>query len=291
MRFKFILAEKVNYPVRMLCRVLQVTSSGFYAWCHRGPSRRRREDLKLSLRVAEIFKRSRGTYGSPRVTAELRAEQIRAGHNRVARLMSEAGLAGTPMRRFRRTTDSNHSQPIAPNTLDRQFCATAANQVWTADITYVRTWEGWLYVAVILDLYSRRIVGWASSTSLETKLVLDALAMALGIRRPAAGLLHHSDRGCQYASHRYRRMLSKRGIRCSMSRRGDCWDNAVTESFIGTLKTELINRRTWISHRQVRAAIMDYLSFYNRHRRHSSLGYRSPIEFEELASQEILMAA
>ncbi len=292
MRYRFILAEKAHYPVRMLCRVLAVSPSGFYAWCHRAPSRRRRDDGLLKLKIAAIYQRARGTYGSPRIHVELQEQGVRVSRKRVARLMSEVGLEGTPRKRFRRTTDSSHRHPIAANVLDRQFSVVAPNRVWATDITYVRTWEGWLYLAVIVDLFSRRVVGWALDTKLHTALVVEALDMALGLREPGQDLLHHSDRGSQYASTQYRELLEARKIRCSMSRRGDCWDNAVVESFFGTLKTELIDRRPWPTRRAAQDAIREYIEiFYNRQRRHSSLGYKTPAQFEELANLEILRAA
>lgn len=291
MRYRFILAEKANYPVTVLCRTLAVSASGFYGWCHRAPSRRRCDDGWLKLNIAAIHKRSRQTYGSPRIQAELRSHGQRASRKRVARLMREAGLEGRPKRRFTRTTDSEHSQPVAPNLLDRQFAVASPNRAWAADITYIRTWEGWLYLAVILDLYSRRVVGWKVDETLEKELVLHAIDMALGLRQPGAGLLHHSDRGSQYASGAYQEILDERGITCSMSRRGDCWDNAVVESFFGTLKVELLHRRPWPTRQAARLAVSEYLSFYNAHRLHSSLGYRSPMQFEAQKPRQLCVAA
>lgn len=291
MRYRFILAEKASYPVTVLCRVLAVSTSGFYDYCKRAESRRRTDDFLLKLRIAAIHKRSRGTYGSPRVHAELQEHGQRVSRKRVARLMQEAGLEGVPKRKFIRTTDSKHNCPVAANVLDRQFHVEDPNQVWAADITYIRTWEGWLYLAVVLDLFSRRAVGWCLDESLGKELVLQALSMALGMRQPDGGLLHHSDRGSQYASAAYQKALADQGITCSMSRRGDCWDNAVVESFFGTLKTELIDQRAWPTKRHARAAVADYLNFYNAHRRHSSLGYLSPIQFESLEQRELYVAA
>ena len=250
------------------------------------PGRCWRDDDFLKLIITAIHKRSRGTYGSPRVHAELQAQGHGVSRKRVARLMREAGLEGTPRRRFTRTTDSQHSQPVAPNVPNRQFTAKAPNQAWAADITYVWTWQGWLYLAVILDLFSRRVVGWHLADSLSQELVLQALHRALGLRQPGPELLHHSDRGCQYTSRAYQKILEERNITCSMSRRGDCWDNAVVESFFGTLKTELLARRPWPTTRQVRLAISDYLGFYNAHCRHSSLKYLSPMQFEASQQQE-----
>ena len=282
MRCPFILAEKANYPVAILCRVLQVSRSGFYDWCRRLPCLREVEDRRLKTEVLAIHKSSRKTYGSPRVHAELQAREVAVSRKRVARLMREAGLTGLPPRPFQHTTDSDHDQPVAENVLDRQFEVTGPNQAWVADITYVRTWEGWLYLAVVIDLFSRRVVGWSLADHLRTDLVLGALHMALGLRQPGLDLLHHSDRGSQYASKDYQDLLTERNICCSMSRRGNCWDNAVAESFFGTLKTELIYRRPWPSRRKAEAAIAEYLGvFYDRHRRHSYLDFLSPADYEE----------
>lgn len=281
MKFAFILAEKANYPVALSCRLLGVSRSGFYAWRNRLPSQRERRDRRLQAEIAAIHKGSQATYGSPRIHRALRERHKLVSRKRVARLMREAGLEGVPRRRFRRTTDSSHTQPVAPNVLDRQFEATRPNQAWVGDITYVRTWEGWLYLSVLVDLFSRRVVGWAVADHLGTGLVERALDKALGLRRPEAGLVHHSDRGCQYASARYRAKLAKRGICCSMSRRGNCWDNAVAESFFGTLKTELIHRHSWPTRRAAAAAIGEYIElFYNSHRLHSSLDFLSPADYE-----------
>ena len=242
MRFKFIHAERANYPVRVMCRVLRVSTSGYYAQMKRAPSRRQCEDGKLKLRIQAIHAHSRGTYGRERVRRQLDGENVEVGKQRVARLMREMGLQGLPSKRFRRTTDSKHDRPIAPNVLGRHFEAERANQFWVTDITFIRTWEGWLYLAVILDLFSRRVVGWAMQSHLRAELALEALHMALGRRLPGSGLVHHSDRGTQYAAASYQAVLDEYGIVCSMSRKGNCWDNAVSESFFGTLKTELVNR-------------------------------------------------
>ncbi len=282
MRYPFILSEKANFPVVILCRVLQVSRSGFYDWCGYQPCARDVEDRRLKTEIVAIHKASRKTYGSPRVHAELQVREVAVSRKRIARLMREAGLTGLPPRPFRHTTDSDHDQPVAKNVLDRQFEVTGPNQAWVADITYVRTWEGWLYLAVVIDLFSRRVVGWALADHLRSDLVLGALHMALGLRQPGSRLLHHSDRGSQYASKDYQDLLADRNICCSMGRRGNCWDNAVVESFFGTLKTELIYRRSWPSRRKAEVAIAEYLGvFYNRHRRHSYLGFLSPADYEE----------
>lgn len=282
MKFRFIHAEKARYPVRVLCRVLEVSRSGFYAWCRRAPARRVQAEQRLTQAIQAAHRRSRGTYGSPRLHAELKAQGLHVSRKRVARLMRDCGLRGVRPHRRRRTTLVDQALPVADNLVARDFDVTAPNQVWAADITYVRTWEGWLYLAVVLDLFSRRVVGWAMADHLRTDLPLQALAMALGQRLPETSLVHHSDRGCQYASERYRQLLDQRGIRCSMSRRGDCWDNAVVESFFATLKSELLDRRPWPTHREARLAIHQYIGvFYNRHRRHSYLHYSTPACYEQ----------
>jgi putative transposase len=227
MRFSFILVQKAFYPVTMLCRVLMVSCSGLYAWRLRGESKHARRDRELGLKISAIHSESRGTYGSPRVYDELKVAKEKLSKKRVARIMREQGVSGKPPKRFQRTTDSAHKLPIADNLLQRNFIVDAPDKVWVSDITYVRTWEGWLYVAIVLDLFSRRVVGWAVADHMRTELVLDALNMAATIRRPAPGLIHHSDRGSQYASDAYRRRLADRRMLCSMSRKGDCWDNGV----------------------------------------------------------------
>jgi transposase InsO family protein len=287
MRFRFIHAEKANYPVRVMCRVLNVSTSGYYAYLEREPSRRQREDERLKVHIGAIHVRSRGTYGRARVGRQLLREDVEVGKQRVARLMREMGLQGLPRKRFRRTTDSNHARPVAPNVLDRNFEAERPNQSWVTDITFVWTSEGWLYLAAILELFSRRVVGWAMQPHMRTELALEALHMALGRCLPDVGLVHHSDRGVQYAAASYQAALDENNIVCSMSRKGDCWDNAVSESFFGTLKTELINRHSWSTRRAAKDAVVDYIEgFYNPKRLHSSLGYVSPIEFERMHTIE-----
>ena len=279
MKFGFIDAKKADYPVALLCQHLDVSRSGYYAWTKRPESQRDKSDRALSVEVAAVHQESRSRYGSPRVHAELRARGRRVSRKRVARLMRQQGLRARPRRRFVRTTDSAHSHPVAPNTLDRKFEPDAPNSTWAGDITYVWTAEGWLYLAVLLDLFSRKVVGWAMSEKLDRELVLSALDMAL-LGRPAPAL-HHSDRGSQYASEDYRRLLEQRGITCSMSRKGNCWDNAVVESFFSTLKQELVYLSTFKTRQQAQLALFEYIEvFYNRKRRHSSLGYLSPVEYE-----------
>ena len=281
MRFSFIHVEKARHSIVALCRNLEVSASGYHAWAARGPSDRAREDEVLATHIRAIHKASRGTYGSPRLHAQLHHEGFSPSRKRVVRLMSAAGIAGLSPKRWRSTTDSNHDFAVAPNRLERDFTADAPDSVWVTDITYIRTWEGWLYLAVIVDLYSRRVVGWAVADHMRTELVIEALQMAVRRRRPAPGLIHHSDRGSQYASHEYRRLLDTHGFLCSMSRRGNCYDNAVAESFFGTLKGELIDRWPWPTKRHATDAVADYVEgFYNSQRLHSTLGYRTPVDVE-----------
>jgi len=280
-KFAFILAEKALYPIVVLCEVLGVSRSGFYAWCRRPKAPRDRADAQLAVQVAAAHTRSRGTYGSPRVHAELRAKGVRVGRKRVERLMRKSGLKARRKRRFRRTTDSVHSNPIAPNVVARKFTVDEPNRVWVTDVTSVWTLEGWLFLAAILDLYSRRVVGWSASPNNDTVLALQALHAALRARRPAVGLVHHSDRGSPYASAAYRAVLADNEVVASMSRKGDCWDNAVAESFFGTLKAELVDHQQYATHDDAIRSIGEYIDdFYNVERRHSSLDYLNPIEFE-----------
>ena len=289
MRFAFIVAEKAAFPVRLLCRTLQVSRAGFYAWQTRPPAPRTRADERLGLEIAAIHAESRQRYGSPRVHAELVDRGCRTSRKRVARLMRGRGLAARRRRRFRVTTHSRHPFPIAPNVLARQFERAGPDQAWVTDITYIPTGEGWLYLAVIVDLCSRFAVGWAMSERVTADLTLAALGMALARRRPAAGLVHHSDRGSQYASGDYQRVLAQHGIVCSMSRRGDCWDNAVAESFFATVKVELVHDAAWATRAVARTELVDYLElFYNGQRRHSALGYLSPRAFERRREQAAL---
>lgn len=291
MKYAFILAMAVAYPVALMCKLLEVSRSGFYAWRDRPAPARTREDAFLAVEVTAVHKRSRGRYGSPRVHAELRDRGIAVGRKRVERLMRQEGLSARRRRRFRKTTDSKHDSPIAPNLLQRDFEASAPNEVWVTDVTCVWTQEGWLFLAVILDLYARRVVGWATSDTNDTGLALAALAMAVTARQPAPGLVHHSDRGSPYASAEYRRALAESGIVASMSRKGDCWDNAVAESFFSTLKVELVHRERYETRAGALASVGEFIeSFYNPERRHSKLSYLSPIEFE-IRSQLAALAA
>lgn len=281
-RFRFIAAEKVNYSVVRLCHALNVSTSGFYAWQERQPSRRAKRDAELIDQIRDLHMDSHCTYGAPRIHAELRATGTRVGKKRIARLMRTAGLAGRCPKRFKRTT-IRAVVPAAepPDLVRRDFRPSEPDRLWVADITYVRTWEGWLYLAIILDAFSRRVVGWALADHLRTELATDALQMALASRRPQPGLIHHSDRGGQYLSAIYIGQLAEHGIASSVGRPGTCWDNAVPESFFATLKTELLYRATWPTRQHAKTAIFQYLeSFYNRRRLHSALGYRSPTDFE-----------
>jgi len=266
-----------------MCRLLGVSASGYYEWHSRAPSRRSVENARLSSRIREYFEASDRTYGSPRIWRDLVEAGERCGENRVARLMRASGIKARHKRRRSPTDQGVRPEcSIAPNLLERDFRAEAPNQKWAADFTYVWTQEGWLFVAVILDLYSRRAVGWSMSSTMTAELVSDALLMALWRRGKPRELLHHSDQGSQYTSESFQRLLSESGIVCSMSRRGDCWDNAAMESFFSSLKTERLHRRRYGSRDEARADVFDYIErFYNARRRHSSLGYLSPIAFEE----------
>jgi transposase InsO family protein len=287
----FIAAEKALYPVRLLCEVLDVTRSGYYAWIDRPSSPKKIADAQLVVEIKAALVRGRGAYGSPRVHRELRAHGVRVGKKRIERLMRENGLEARQKRRFVHTTDSRHEHPIAPNVLDRNFDVQAANQTWVGDVTYIPTSEGWLYLAILLDLFSRRIVGWATSATNDRELALRALDQALRARRPAPGLVHHTDRGSPYASDDYRQVLEAHAIVASMSRTGDCYDNAVAESFFATLKAEHVDHEDFATRDIGTASIGDYIEkFYNCARRHSHVGYVSPIEFELRSKTKALAA-
>lgn len=283
MRYAFIEGHRSEHGVEKMCRVFEVTRSGYYAWRKRPLGNRRQEDERLLKAIKRIYQQHKGRYGSPRVAKQLQAEGIRCGKNLVARLMKANGLQATAKRKFKVTTDSRHSNPVAPNLLGQDFTATQPNQVWVTDITYVPTLEGWLYLAAVMDLYSRQIVGWAMDHTLTRELVIRALRQAIGRRNPPQGLIHHSDRGCQYASHEYQHLLRKHGFLPSMSRKGDCYDNACMESFFHTLKVELIHRERYRTRSQARLSIFEYTeAYYNRVRLHSTLGYVSPYDYERL---------
>jgi putative transposase len=285
MRFEFIDRAKKDFPVQRLCRVLGVSQSGYFAWKGRPSSRRQREDMVLLAHVRSAFALSNGTYGSPRMTRELREQGLAVSRRRTARLMRDNGLCARQKRRFKRTTDSEHSWPIAPNLLDQDFAATAPNQKWGADISYIWTREGWFYLAVVMDLFSRRIIGWSVSDRLHRDLALAALRQALAIRRPTPGLICHSDRGSQYCSIDYQRQLRGHGVHISMSGKGNCFDNAMVETFFKTLKSELVWRTVFLTRKAAEAAISRYIDgFYNPVRRHSSLDFISPAAFERQAA-------
>jgi transposase InsO family protein len=280
-KFAFIDEEKARWPVEMLCEVLNVSRSGYYAWKGRPPSARTLADAQLVVEIKAAYKVGRGGYGSPRVQRELRRRNKHVGQKRVERLMRREGIRAVRRRKFRVTTDSKHVHPIAPNVLNREFTVELPNTAWVTDVTYVWTHQGWLYLAAILDLCSRRVVGWAASEHNDRQLALDALQRATTDRTPGAGMLHHSDRGSTYASADYRSALDDLGVVASMSRKGDCWDNAVAESFFATIKGEMIDHEDFQTRAEAIAAIADYIDgFYNVTRLHSSIGYVSPIEFE-----------
>ena len=284
MRYRAIQEHDRRYPIRLMCRALAVSPAGYYAWRDRPESRRAMQNRTLLSIIRVLHRESRETYGSPSIWSALSKQGHVVGKQRVARLMRQAGLRAKTVRKWRATTQSQHRFPVAENTLDRQFTVASPNRVWAGDITYVWTTEGWLYLAVILDLYSRAVIGWAMGQRLTGELAEDALRMALTTRQPQAGLLHHSDRGSQYAATRYQHLLTTHGITPSMSRKGNCWDNACVESFFGTLKRELVHHRRYVTREEATQDIFEYIEvFYNRKRRHSTLGYDSPAEFEARA--------
>jgi len=273
--------HRKNWPLRTMARVLRVSPGGYYAWRKRQPSARSQRRATLQTAIREVHEQSRRTYGSPRVHAALTGRGITCCVNTVAKIMRQAGLAARVKRRFKTTTDASHDLPTAPNRLNRCFRRHRANEAWVGDVTFIATDEGWLYLATEMDLYSRKIVGWAMGDRLTTDLVASALSMAVAQRRPPIGLLHHSDRGCQYASRAFRGLLSAHGMVCSMSRRGNAYDNAPMESFFGTLKQERIHRASYATRDQARTDVFEYIeAFYNRRRLHSTLGYLSPDDFE-----------
>jgi putative transposase len=281
MRFAFVHAEKAVWPVSVMCEVLRVSRSGYYAWQGRPASAREQEDRKLVVEIKAAHKVGRGNYGSPRVHRLLRKNGRRIGKKRVARLMQQEGIVAKRRKKFCITTDSKHADPIAPNVLNRVFEVALPNTAWVTDVTYIWSLQGWVYLAAILDLCSRRVVGWATSAHNDRQLALDALEWANTTRQPRPGLLHHSDRGSVYASSDYRKALANFAMIPSMSRKGDCWDNSVAESFFATIKGEMLDHETFETRAEVTAAIADYVdTFYNVHRLHSSIGYVSPIEFE-----------
>ncbi len=287
MIYELIDVEKATYPIAILCRTLGVARSAWYDWKSERESRRAAEDRRLKVHIRAAHRSSRGTYGAPRIQQYLANEGLHIGRRRVARLMREEGLAGTPAKRFKNTTDSNHNQPIAKNHLARAFKPSRPNQVQVTDITYIHTHGGFLYLVVFIDLYSKKVVGWAAETHMKTALCMTALKQAIVLRGPEPGLIIHSDRGCQYASHGFSGFLESHGFKQSMSRKGNCWDNAPAESFFGTLKTECTHRKPWPSPAAAKDAISDTIhNFYNNSRLHSANGYQSPVDYEHNQKQQ-----
>ena len=282
MRFRFIEDRRIDYPVRVMCDVLDVSRAGYYAWRSRPESARSVENRELLEDIQQVHCDNRGRYGSPRVHVELKTRGRGVSRGRVERLMRRHGIRAIMARPRRvRTTDSRHDHPIAPNLIERNFSAVAPNRIWLADITYVETDQGWLYLAAVMDLYSRKIVGWAMQDHMRAELPLTALRTAISAQRPGAGLIHHSDRGVQYASAEYRKLMQSAGFKASMSRKADCYDNAPMESFFHTLKTELVHHRQYATRAEAICDIFAYIEgFYNRTRRHSAIGYITPIEME-----------
>ena len=273
--------EHKDYSIQKMCRYLKVSRSGYYQWCQRDESPRKKKDRQLKEQILAIYIKHNKHYGSPRIHDELHDMGIPCSKKRVERLMQELGIKARFKRQFRNTTNSNHNYPIAPNRLNRQFQVDAPNRVWVADITYIRTFEGWLYLAAVMDLFSRKIIGWSMSNTIDTNLSVAALKMAIYRRKPLKGLLHHSDRGVQYASLAYQDVLKENRMVCSMSRKGNCWDNAPMESFFSTLKTECIDGKIYLSRAQAKREIFEYIEiYYNRKRRHTSIGSMTPENFE-----------
>ena len=285
MRYRVIQEHDRRYPIRVMCRALAVAAAGYYAWRSRPESARSSQTRTLLSAIRVIHRESRETYGSPRIWNALVKQGHRVGEHRVARLMRHGGIRAKTVTEWRATTQSQHRFPVAANTLDRAFTVAAPNRVWAGDLTYVWTMEGWLYLAVLLDLYSRRVVGWAMGPRLTGELVEQALTMALVNRIPRAGLVHHSDRGSQYAATSYQRRLTEYGLIPNMSRKGNCSDNACVQSFFGTLKREVVHQRPYVTRDEAKQDIFEYIEvFYNRQRQHSTLGYHAPVEFEARAA-------
>lgn len=281
MRYRCIHRRRYQHSVRLMCRLLRVSRSGYYEWCQRGESARQCRDRELTVLIRQLHLESNGVYGARKLHRELLGIGEACGRHKVARLMRQAGLKGCPKRRFRRPVNAAPDHPVAANLLKQDFTASRANQRWAADITYLWTRQGWLFLAVVMDLYSRRIVGWSMDRRVGRHLVIDAMTMALGYRQPAGPLLHHSDRGPQYTSDDFRDLLAKHGVACSMSARGSCYDNAAVESFFSSLKRERVRRRTYRTREEAKADVFDYIEcFYNRRRRHAYLDYVSPVAFE-----------
>jgi len=284
MRYQFIDEQKKAWPITLMCDVLGVSRSGYYDWTAGDLSQHDRSNRVLDRRIGEIFAEHRQRYGAPRIAAALHDEGIECSENRIARRMCVLGLKAIQAKKFKVTTDSTHSKPVAPDLLEQDFSAVAPNQKWTSDMTYVWTDEGWLYLAVVMDLYSRAIVGWSMNRRMTQQLVCDALTMALFRRRFPKGTIIHSDRGSQYCAQRYQRLIRSNGLCGSMGRRATCYDNAVTESFFHTLKVELIHREQYVTRRRAQASIFEYIeTYYNRQRKHSAIGHRVPMIFEQAA--------
>lgn len=281
MKYAWIDQERAVYPLAMMCKVLSVSLSGYRAWKRGGtPSRERLSDTQMLALIRTLHAQLKGAYGSPRMLKEIRARGFPAGKARIERLMRDNGIRARHKRRWRATTDSRHTLPVAPNRLERNFTPAAPNRVWTADMTYIWTDEGWLYLAIVLDLFNREVVGWSIRPRMTSDIVTEALTMAWFRRKPAPGLIHHSDRGSQYASQAFQGKLAGYGMVCSMSRKANCWDNAPSESFFNSLKNERVHGRRYATHEEAKADLFDYIEvFYNRSRRHSTLGYLSPAQF------------
>lgn len=285
MKYAFIEAHRDEFPLSMMCRVLKVSKSGFFDWKNRVPSKAERHKDVLVRKIEQIHMGSRRTYGSPRVHQVLKGQGEKCSKSTVERLMRENGIRSKVRRKFRVTTDSNHKLPVAPNLVQRDFSAAAPNKLWVTDITYLWTMEGWLYLAAIIDVFSRKVVGWSIQDRLTLPLALQALDMAVSRQKPGPGLVHHSDRGCQYAAHEYRAELRRHGIICSMSRRGQCWDNALAESFFHSLKTEHVYHERFVTKTEAKSSVFEWIEvFYNRQRIHSAIGFTSPECYERRAA-------
>jgi len=283
MKYEFITGDRSALRVKKMCQALRVSRSGYYDWRNRAQSQRDRSNQLLLEQIERVYRESRGTYGSPRITAELRANGDTCNKKRVARLMRLNSIAAKTKRRFKVTTDSGHNKPVAANLVNRRFEAEKPNRLWSSDITYIWTNEGWLYLSVVLDVYSRRIVGWSMTRRLTKELVLEAVNQALRYRDPGLDMIFHSDQGSQYASDEFRKLLDNHDIKASMSGKGNCYDNAITETFFHTLKTELVYFERYQTREEARLSIFEYIEvFYNRKRRHSAIGYKTPVDFEKL---------
>ena len=282
MRYRFIDTYKKTWPIRLMCQVLNVSSSGYYNWHRRPESARAQSNRALDSEIRQVYGEHKQRYGVPRITDELKDRGFQCSENRVARRMTKLGLKGIQAKKFKRTTDSNHDKPVAPDLIEQDFTAASPNQKWVSDLTYVWTEEGWLYLVVIMDLYSRAIIGWSMGKRMTQQLMCDALTMALFRRRFPKGVIIHSDRGSQYCSKAYQQLINVMGLRCSMGRRATCYDNAAMESFFHTLKVELIHRERYLTRQAAKGAIFEYIeTYYNRKRKHSAIGYKIPMLFEQ----------